>query len=237
MIIPNKNNNQKTTRNICDHDISISVTYSFIVFLYFNTIKTIPTPNKIGNAKKNRSRGKDTPSNNQINNYTTNVQKLNQIVKSLTNLPNEIRDSLMTVLEQSPDARTNTHFIVSNCEVLFGYEVKALRELSILSIRKPIKRAQFLTSLTPMLRKQIPSQLKNVKQNNNNDEQYWDNNNDNWEDNNNNEDNEDNDNDDDTNDDPEFGFTNKVLFDRVLPPLLRESLNQQLVLYVLPNIL
>lgn len=48
--------------------------------------------------------------------------------------------------------RTTSQFILNNCELLFGEEVKALRFLSNMNMREPVKKATFLQSLLPMLK-------------------------------------------------------------------------------------
>ncbi|KAL9646730.1 hypothetical protein ABK040_001152 [Willaertia magna] len=138
-----------------------------------------------------------------LNNYTKNISKLQEIIKDLR-VSNEIKESLITSCSLKPQERPTSPFILTNCELLFGNEVRALRYLANLEMREPVKKAQFFTSLTQMLKPPKPTQLSNNGTvNNENDEE---------------------------------GFSNRILFNRVLPPLLKECMNPKMILYVLPCI-
>jgi SCY1-like protein 2 len=108
-------------------------------------------------------------------------------------LSQEILDSLRQVCSINPKERPTAHFILSHCELLFGHEVKALRYLNNMEMREPVKKAQFLRSLLPMIKPAQPQ--------------------------------------------PDNGFPDRILFQKILPPLLDECKDVKMTLYALPNVL
>ncbi|KAG2386208.1 hypothetical protein C9374_002654 [Naegleria lovaniensis] len=137
-----------------------------------------------------------------INAYTNSVSRLNEVVRNLR-VSQEIRESLLTSCSIKPQERPTSHFLLSNCELLFGNEVKALRYLANMEMREPVKKAQFLSSLTPMLKAPKPHQLVNGVEDTSTEE----------------------------------GFSNSIIFSKVLPPLLKECTDVKMLLYALPNVL
>ncbi|EFC41060.1 predicted protein [Naegleria gruberi] len=141
-------------------------------------------------------------SDQDINAYTNNVSRLHEVVKNINKLPQEIRESLLSSCSLKHQERPTSHFLLSNCELLFGNEVRALRYLASMELREPVKKAQFLSTLAPMLKAPKPQQLINGVE-----------------------------------DIPDEGFSNSIVFSKILPPLLNECKDLKMLLHALPNVL
>jgi SCY1-like protein 2 len=148
--------------------------------------------------------------------YINQVGQLSKLIEEKLTFLHDETTSASSIIEsvkrgtiKNPKERTDSSFILNNCELMFGEEVKALRFLSNMEVREPVKKATFLQSLLPMLKqKRIPqaaSATPAVDESQASDEDYL--------------------------------FPIRIVLQKILPALLKECRDAKMCIFALPNVL
>jgi SCY1-like protein 2 len=110
--------------------------------------------------------------------------------------------------------RSTSQFILNNCELMFGEEIKAIRFLANLNLREPVKKASFLQTLLPLLkqkRSSIAEERHPPSTNSIIDE--------------------------DIEDADDWLIPDRIISKRVLPTLLKECTDKNMAIFAVPGVL